>query len=193
MPVGTTRGKRRLGKYILPIFKRSGLTFDQVAEQARCSAHTVRRLIAGDNLPRWNSFVTILEVIGATAEERETAQALHAVADTSAVTIARADDLPHTYKRLRLDEGEASRVRTLDRIVVPGLLQHERYARANAELYAPLSQGAWDADAEAAERQERQALLSRTPIRWCFTRCLMNPCSTGKWAVRRPSRTNSTI
>lgn len=49
MTVGTTRSKRRLGRYLRPFLEYSGLKIDQLAEQSRCSRQTASRLFSGDN------------------------------------------------------------------------------------------------------------------------------------------------
>lgn len=162
MAVGTTRGKRRLGRFIKPIRLRSGLSADEVAKRTICSRQTVTRLESGDNLPRIHLFTTLLGVIGATPAEREEALKLWEVADANMSLIERAHDLPAKYLRFRLDESEAVLERTLDSTVVPGMLQTSDYALANSPglQYGETSE---DWDRQADERRERQQLLMRDP------------------------------
>lgn len=159
--VGTTRGKRRLGRYVKPIRLRSGLTAEQVAERASCSAHTVYRLESGEALPSRTRIAAILAVIGTTDEERTTAWQLWEVADVDGGLIGHAEDLPVKYRRFRMDESEAASERTLDMVVVPGLLQIPDYATAlSAGAHRLIKSDGWQERA-GDERNERQALLSR--------------------------------
>jgi hypothetical protein len=161
MVVGTTRGKRRLGRFVKPIRVRSGRKPDEIAALAVCSKQTVYRLESGDALPSLHRFTTVLEVIGATEDERRRALQLWEMADSDPAIIAHAGDLPVRYRRFRMDECEAIRERTLDTVIVPGMLQTADYA---AEIYRAartrINRPASDALA-AAERRDRQSLLFR--------------------------------
>ena len=159
MAVGTTRGKRRLGRYIRPIRERSGLNAEQVATKAQCSRQTVSRLEAGDHLPRLALFRKLLSAIGATKEEREQALQLWEVADASSVE--HAAHLSANYQRFRLDENEADLERTLDTVIIPGLLQTPEYATAISNgAKRMLTTERWERLA-ASERRNRQSLLTR--------------------------------
>jgi transcriptional regulator with XRE-family HTH domain len=159
--VGTTRGKRRLGRFIKPIRVRSGRKPDEIAALAVCSKQTVYRLESGDALPSLHRFTTVLEVIGATEDERRRALQLWEIADSDPAIIAHAGDLPVRYRRFRMDECEAVRERTLDTVIVPGMLQTADYAaEINRAARTRTSRPASDALA-AAERRDRQSLLFR--------------------------------
>lgn len=159
MAVGTTRGKRRLGRFIRPIRERSGLNAEEVAAKAQCSRQTVSRLEAGDHLPRQPLFRKLLSAIGATKEERVQALQLWEVADSSSVE--HAAHLSANYQRFRLDEQEAVVERTLDTVIVPGLLQTPEYATAISNgAMRMLTSERW-ARLAASERRNRQKLLTR--------------------------------
>jgi transcriptional regulator with XRE-family HTH domain len=161
MAVGTTRGKRRLGRFVKPIRLRAGLTADQVAERASCSPQTVYRLEAGEALPSRTRIAAILAVLQATDDEREAAFQLWEVADVDGSVIEHAEDLPVKYRRFRMDENEAVSERTLDMIVVPGLLQINDYTKAmSAGSRRLVKSSGWEERA-GAERAERRALLTR--------------------------------
>src|SRR2546428_308982 len=128
MAVGTTRGKRRLGRFVRPILERSGLKTDEVASKAVCEVQTITRMLSGRSLPGRQRFATILAVIDATDEEREHALQLYQVADVDTAVIEHAGELTPKYLRFRMDEAEASTERTIDTVVVPGLLQTPEYA-----------------------------------------------------------------
>lgn len=161
MAVGTTRGKRRLGRFMRPILERSGFKPDEVAERAVCEVQTVTRMLSGRSLPGRQRFAAILAVIGPTDEEREEALQLYEIASTDAAVIEKADAPSAKYRRFRMDEAEAAKERTLDTVIVSGLLQTPEYAAALARGRRRLLQSAdWEKRA-GDERRDRQALLRR--------------------------------
>lgn len=161
MAVGTTRGKRRLGRFIRPILERSGLKPDAVAEKAICEVQTITRMLSGRSLPGRQRFATILAVIGATDEEREQALQLYHFANTDTAVIEHADAPSAKYRRFRMDEVEAVEERSLDTVIVSGLLQTPEYAEALARGRKRLLRSAdWEQRA-GGERRDRQALLHR--------------------------------
>ncbi|ONI81901.1 hypothetical protein ALI22I_37570 [Saccharothrix sp. ALI-22-I] len=167
MAIGSTRGKRRLGRHLRPILERSGLKVDDVVKQSRVSRPTITRMLSGEALARWPALSMVLDVIGATPEEKTRALQLWEVADVDPSAVEHARDLPANYKRLRMDELEAVRERTLDSALVPGLLQTAGYAEALARAARRRIVGdSWDSQA-AAERSDRQGALTReNPIEY---------------------------
>ncbi|MFJ6670225.1 helix-turn-helix domain-containing protein [Actinosynnema sp. NPDC091369] len=167
MAIGSTRGKRRLGRHIRPILDRSGLKVDEVVKQSRVSRPTITRMLSGEALARWPALSMVLDVIGATPEEKTRALQLWEVADVDPYAIEHARDLPAGYKRFRMDELEAVRERTLDSALVPGLLQTAGYAEAVARAtHRQIIGDSWDSQA-AAERLDRQGALTRAnPIEY---------------------------
>lgn len=161
MAVGTTRAKRRLGRYVRPIMERAGLRPGDVQKAVKTSRDTVDRLLTGANLPRFPTFLAIMTVIGATKEELEEGKALWERANLDAVKVEHAAALSPRYLRFRMDEGEARRERSLDQQIIPGLLQLGGYAEALGERAQALTAGrGWTTQA-AAERRDRQGLLDR--------------------------------
>ena len=167
MAIGSTRGKRRLGRHIRPILERSGLKVDEVVKLSRVSRPTITRMLSGEALARWPALSMVLDVIGATPEEKTRALQLWEVADVDPSAIEHARDLPANSTRLRMDELEAVRERTLDTVLVPGLLQTAGYAEAVARAtHRQIIGDSWDSRA-AAERSDRQEALTRAnPIKY---------------------------
>jgi len=161
MAVGTTRGKRRLGRWLRPIVERSGLKADDIADRAICSDQTVMRLLSGRALPSLHRFTTILGVVGATDDERERGLRLYRVADADTATIQHADHLSVKYLRFRMDEVEATRERSLDTVIVPGILQTPEYAEAISHSRRRLERSPGWEERAGDERRDRQALLRR--------------------------------
>ncbi|MEV6242262.1 helix-turn-helix transcriptional regulator [Lentzea sp. NPDC051838] len=161
MAIGSTRGKRRLGRYVRSITEREGLTQTDVAKRVDPSRQTVMRLMSGDSLPKWASVLEILFAVGASRDEILKAQELHAIADVDTNKIPFAPYLSADYLRFRMDEAEASEELTLNQILIPGMLQVSAYAEASALKSAPrLTRPDW-AEHAAAERASRQSLLQR--------------------------------
>ena len=161
MAVGTTRGKRRLGRFIKPIRVRSGRKPEEIATLAVCSKQTVYRLESGDALPSLHRFTTVLGLIGATEDERRRALHLWEIADGDTAVIEHAGDLPANYRRFRMDECEAVRERTLDTVIVPGMLQTADYAAAIHRAARPRTGRLVSENWAADERRDRQSLLFR--------------------------------
>jgi hypothetical protein len=167
MAIGTTRGKRRLGRYLRPFVQAAGLTPDQLALAVRTSPQTVKRLLKGDNLPGFHLFSAVLGALELSGEDKRRALELYEVADADISTIEHAGSLQPKYRRFRLDESEAAVERVIDTVVITGLLQTEAYAKALAVANRPAWKGQWDAETSAAERKNRQSLLLRpdNPLR----------------------------
>lgn len=161
MAIGTTRSKRRLGKYVTPILKRSGLGLDEIAKQVRCSKPSVYRLMSGDSLPRLHLLLSILAAIGASEEERAKAIQLWDIADADKTVIEFAEDLPDRYTRFRMDEADAVRERTLDMVIMPGLLQTMEYAAALSWSTRHLIRREGWEERAVSERSDRQELVLR--------------------------------
>ncbi len=161
MADGTTRGKRRLARFVRELQEKSGMTPDEIAKRIRVSRPTITRLLAGTHLARWPSLSVILDVLEATPEQKTFLLQMWEVADVDNATVEYATALPIKYRRFRMDELEAYRERTLDTTYIPGMLQTATYAEAVARASHRLVVGdGWDQTA-AAERATRQQLLNR--------------------------------
>ncbi|GAA2664781.1 MULTISPECIES: helix-turn-helix transcriptional regulator [Actinosynnema] len=164
MAVGTTRAKRRLGRHVRPIMERAGVAAPEVARLVRTSKDTVHRLLSGIHLPHYPTFLAIMTVLRATDDEIAEGTSLWERASQDAVKVEHASALSPGYLRFRRDEGEAHRERALDPMLVPGLLQLGEYADELGRRAPALTLGkGWTARA-TAERLDRQALLSRSPV-----------------------------
>ncbi len=159
MTVGTTRSKRRLGRYLRPYLERSGLKVDELADRARCARQTASRLFTGANLPRYHLFTALLAELDVTGEARDRALELWEIADADTVAIEYAGALSPVYMRFRMDESEAVRERTIDPVILPGPLQTAAYSRAISQ--ASRRRSSLDADTGVVDRHERSSLLTR--------------------------------
>ena len=141
MAVGSTRSKRRLGRHLRPLLDASGKKIEEVAREARCSRQTVSRLLSGEHLPRYHLFTALLAAIGVTGAERERAHELWEIADTTSVNVEYLGSLTPIYARFRIDESEAELERTIDTVLVSGLLQTPQYVKAVALGTADIVEG----------------------------------------------------
>ncbi|WP_433267440.1 helix-turn-helix domain-containing protein [Actinosynnema sp. CS-041913] len=161
MADGTTRGKRRLARFIKQLQDKSGLTAEEIARRTRVSRPTVTRLLQGTHLARWPSVSVILDELGAPPELKTFLLQMWEVADVDNALVEHAMALPIKYRRFRMDELEAYGERSLDTTYIHGLLQTAAYAEALAYASHRLIIGdTWDETA-AAERLTRQQLLTR--------------------------------
>ncbi|MCC8247455.1 DUF5753 domain-containing protein [Saccharothrix luteola] len=163
MAVGTTRGKRKLGALMEGYLAQSGIKADKVIKEVRTSRSTWNRMIAGEARPRWATFIAILAVMEVGEEDRKRAVALWEVADDEAAPIEHAASLAKSYLRFRRDETEAVTERSVDTVLIPGMLQTPEYALALAignRFLLPNEN--WEETA-APERRDRQGLLRREP------------------------------
>lgn len=163
MAVGTTRGKRKLGALMEQYREKSGLKAEEIIKEVRTSRSTWSRMIAGEARPRWALFFAILSVLKVSDEERERAMMLWEVADDEAVPIEHAASLPKSYLRFRRDETEAVTERSVDAVLIPGMLQTAEYAAALAVGNQLLLPGENWEERAAPERRNRQQLLRREP------------------------------
>ncbi|WP_367133622.1 DUF5753 domain-containing protein [Saccharothrix sp. HUAS TT1] len=163
MAVGTTRGKRKLGALMEGYLAQSGIKADKVIKEVRTSRSTWNRMIAGEARPRWATFIAILAVMKVGDEERDRALALWEVADDEAAPIEHAALLPKSYLRFRRDEAEAVTERSVDVVLIPGMLQTADYAAALALGNQVLLPGENWEERAAPERRNRQELLRRQP------------------------------
>ncbi|XVS64617.1 DUF5753 domain-containing protein [Actinosynnema sp. CA-299493] len=163
MAVGTTRGKRKLGALMEGYLAQSGIKADKVIKEVRTSRSTWNRMIAGEARPRWATFIAILAVMKVGDEDRERAVALWEVADDEAAPIEHAALLPKSYLRFRRDETEAVTERSVDVVLIPGMLQTAEYAGALAMGNQVLLPGENWEERAAPERRNRQELLRREP------------------------------
>lgn len=164
MAIGTTRGKRKLGAFVQMLMDRHGVKADHLVREVRTSRSTVNRMIAGEARPRWATFFAMLAAMKVSDAERVTAVDLWERADDQAVPIEHAASLSPKYLRFRRDEGEAVLERTVDLVLIPGMLQTPEYAQAVALGNRLLLPGESWSEKAAPERRDRQALLHRKPI-----------------------------
>lgn len=154
------RSRRRIGLVVQKLWP-PGLTQEDLAKTVGTTRQTVARLISGEVLVAWPTVCAILVELGASRETIHMAKERHQAASVATASIEHARDMPAKYKSFRMDEAEATRSRTLDQSLFPGLLQTARYAEeCSRRAWRRIKGETWNEQA-AAERRDRQSVLYR--------------------------------
>ncbi|OQO94043.1 helix-turn-helix domain-containing protein [Saccharomonospora piscinae] len=162
---GPTVRRRRLAGELRRLRERAALTIDEVGEKLECSASKISRIETGHVGVTPRDARDMLELYGVHGDEQEALVQL--------AREARKRGWWHAYNEVFTGafvglEADASSLRAFQALLVPGLLQTERYAHAVIRAMRP---GAEDADIErrVAARMARQRLLHdpHPPEYWC--------------------------
>ncbi|EHR50455.1 Helix-turn-helix protein [Saccharomonospora marina XMU15] len=153
---GPTVRRRRLASELRRLRERAELTIDEVGEKLECSASKISRIETGHVGVTPRDARDMLELYGVRGDEQEALVQL--------AREARKRGWWHAYNEVFTGafvglEADASSLRAFQALLVPGLLQTERYARAVIHAMRP---DAADAEIErrVAARMTRQRLLS---------------------------------
>ncbi|WP_007024754.1 helix-turn-helix domain-containing protein [Saccharomonospora iraqiensis] len=153
---GPTVRRRRLAGELRRLREAAQLTIDDVADRLECSASKVSRIETGQVGVTPRDARDMLELYGVTGDEQEALVQL--------AREARKRGWWHAYNEVFTGafvglEADASSLRAYQALLVPGLLQTERYARAVIRAMRP---GAEESEIErrVAARRARQRLLS---------------------------------
>ncbi len=119
--------RRRLGAELRDRRERAGLSLEAVAERLECSQSKISRIETGHTSVNVRDVRDLLTIFGAAEAEILELTDLARDARQKAWWHPYSQVLSSAYVGL---EAEASRVRTYEQQVVPGLLQTEAYARA---------------------------------------------------------------
>lgn len=159
-----TRRKMIFGRFMQQLRERCEprLTPDLLSRQIHTAKTTITRMEGGYTVPGFLLTSTLLGIYGATEEERTRAEQLRQTAKSDTTRIEHVADMPTKYQAFRHDEADAIRERTLDTVVIPGMLQIASYTSALACAASRLSKVDDIQTVNAAERQSRQALLTRS-------------------------------
>ncbi|HEV8555169.1 MAG TPA: helix-turn-helix transcriptional regulator [Actinophytocola sp.] len=155
-----TRLKKRLGRLLREVRERSGKpALAAAAELKQSTASTLNRYETGEVLPAWGTVRTLLTFYEATAEDLDQASRCYDDAKDEPRSVRLPAGAPSGYRRLVNAEREAVRERELAPLVVPGLLQTERYTRALLDAGRILERPETRADSVVAVRMDRQKPL----------------------------------
>lgn len=165
MPAKSEQTRRKIifGRYLKTLRERceKRWTPELLGEELQVARTTITRMEGGYTVPGFLLVRALLEIYGATPEDRAKAEQLRAAAKASMARIEHAADMPERYRALRRDEADAKLARTLDTVIVPGYLQTADYAAEVWRGARRLTRSAGGETVAAAERRERQELLTR--------------------------------
>jgi transcriptional regulator with XRE-family HTH domain len=153
---GPTVRRRRLASELRRLRELADLTIDEVGEKLECSASKVSRIETGHVGVTPRDARDMLELYGIAGDEQEALVQLAREARKRGWWHAYNEVFTGTFVGL---EADASSLRAFQALLVPGLLQTERYARAVIRAMRP------DADEveikrRVAARMARQELLT---------------------------------
>ncbi|MFK0251731.1 helix-turn-helix domain-containing protein [Amycolatopsis azurea] len=163
---GPTVRRRRLASELRRLREAADLTIDEVSEKLECSASKVSRIETGHVGVTPRDARDMLELYGIAGDEQEALVQLAREARKRGWWHAYNEVFTGTFVGL---EADASSLRAFQALLVPGLLQTERYAKAVIRAMRP--------DAEDAEVRRRVA------ARMARQELLTDPSPPEYWAV----------
>lgn len=161
-PAPPTVRSRRLAFELRRLREAAGLTRDQVSEETGVNPATLYRheTGSGGTRPQRRTMIALLNLYGASDEQRADLMALSREADVQTWLQPYHKELPEHYTAYISFEAEARTVRNYESLFIPGLLQTEDYARAVIRGNLPMASQK-EVDQRVQARMERQALLGK--------------------------------
>nr|WP_198543153.1 helix-turn-helix transcriptional regulator [Pseudofrankia sp. BMG5.36] len=161
-PAPPTVRSRRLAAELRRLREAAGLTREQVAEQTGINPATLYRheTATARSRPQRRTMIALLNLYGATDQQREDLIALSREADIQGWLRPYHAELPEPYTAYISFEAEARAVRNYESLFIPGLLQTEDYARAAIRGNLPRATPT-QIDQRVQARLERQTVLTK--------------------------------
>ncbi|WP_190819568.1 helix-turn-helix domain-containing protein [Saccharopolyspora pogona] len=130
MPTTPTRRKKRLGQLLTRLRTEADQTLAHASDLLRVGESTVSRYETGHFRPGWATLQALLALYNASDDQRAEAAALWEDAGDRAVRLITPAGSPKPFRVFLRAEAEADSARTVDPLLVPGLLQTPAYVRA---------------------------------------------------------------
>lgn len=159
MPSTKTIPKEELGKALRELRKAAGLEPADVAERMRKSVATVSKHENGHVRPDYLVLSFLLDLYGATAEQRQHVEALWEEADDNLLPLQTSPGMGPKYRAFLRQELLAKLQRTVEQTLIPGLLQTRAYARATHEPAVSLGRKKGSLEKSVESRLARQKRL----------------------------------
>ena len=165
-PVPTpTRAKRRLGRFLADLREREEVSAPEAARELKTSKSTLLRYEGGAVMPVWSTVQSLLRLYNASTDEHQDAERLWQEAHDDAPPVRLPATAPSSFRKLVTAERDAASERTLAPLVVPGLLQTERYIRALMDAAGRFREPGTRVDTVISSRIARQGRLEgRDPL-----------------------------
>ncbi|WP_129839022.1 helix-turn-helix transcriptional regulator [Streptomyces sp. RFCAC02] len=159
--MASTFRSRRLGAELRQLREDTGLSAEAVAKQMEFSRPKLSRIEAGEVRVSQNDLKALLHLYGVDDDARRT-RFIESARDARkrGWWQTYADSLPREYTDYIALEADATDIRTFQPILIPGLLQTERYMRAAIRANPAIMPPA-DVDKLVRIRFERQTILGR--------------------------------
>lgn len=159
--VTATRAKKRLGAFLRARRDESGMDPAEAGRAVKVSQSTINRYELGEVKLQWPMVLVLLRGYGCTDEHIAEAERLFDLMDEEPKPVRLPVGTPKAFRKLVSAEQEAVRERALSPYVVPGLLQHERYARALIDSADEVTGTATAPEKALGVRLRRQDTLDR--------------------------------
>ncbi|UGQ15433.1 helix-turn-helix domain-containing protein [Yinghuangia sp. ASG 101] len=153
---------RRLARTLRGLRNERGLTREEVAARTSVNEATLYRLETAKGRPQRRTLLTLLDTYDVDSDKREAILALSTQAAEQGWLRPYHADLRDEYVGYISFEIEARSVRNYESLVVPGLLQTERYAQAAIRGVLPTAT-ATKVDQRVLARMERQTSFTNDP------------------------------
>jgi hypothetical protein len=127
---GATPARDVLGKFLAGLAKRSDRSPAEVAAVVKLSTSTLNRYFAGELLGAWGTYKDMVVLYSNDPTDLATAERLWEQARDEPKPMRLPATTPKAFRRLINDEHVAWRVRTFQRIGLPGHVQTREYATA---------------------------------------------------------------
>lgn len=161
-----TPARGELSRILRQLLKATGKTKTEVAAATGFSLSKVSRTLGGQNVPTRETVVAVLAAMGQldTDDGRRAVELVRSVReDTASRIVLMRDGAQRLQQRFNALERESRHVQTYTPVIVPGLLQTERYAQA---IFASRSLDAAEQAGGVAGRLQRQQRLSDPAYRF---------------------------
>lgn len=158
-PAPTVR-LRRLAAELRRLRAAAELSQEDVAEQTGINKATLYRIETARTRPQKRTLIALLNLYGASGEQREHLLALSRDAGKQGWLRPYHEDLPEEYTAYISFESDAEGVRNYESLFIPGLLQTEDYARAVIRGVLPTA-SQQEVEDRVQARMERQPVLAK--------------------------------
>jgi transcriptional regulator with XRE-family HTH domain len=125
-----TRAKKRLGGFLRALREGVGMSPEDAGQEVKVTKSTVNRYELGQVEVNWATVRVLLACYSASKEQVREAERLFEQVKEEPRSVRLPAGTPKAFRKLINGEREAVLERDLSPYVMPGLLQHERYARA---------------------------------------------------------------
>lgn len=155
-----TLRKRRVGAELRKIRDATGMNREEVGEKLDCSGSKITRIENGDVGIRREFLNVLLDVYGVTDEEVRADLLALAKRSKEPNWWQQYNELPSKYLTFIELESVARSIRWCEPLMIPGLLQTERYAHAIIEATAPDGMTPEEISQRVEARMARQSLIT---------------------------------